>query len=55
MNVIVHWEMMLWSSDAVQHGGYCGLGWMLRSSDAVEHERDSNFRMGALVLRCSRT
>ena len=50
MNVIVHWEMMLWSSDAVQHEGYYGLGWMLRSSDAVEHERDSNFRMGALVL-----
>ena len=70
MNVILLWEWMLWSSDAVEderHYGYPGHrmqsnmnnimvgAWMLWSSDAVEHERYYGLGMDALVMGCSQT
>ena len=39
MHVIVVWAWILWSSDAVEHKDYYGLGMnILWSSDAVEQE-----------------
>ena len=38
MNVIMVWAWMLWSSDAVKHERYYGLGMEFWSSDAGENE-----------------
>ena len=63
MNVIMVWAWMLWSSDAVKHEPYYGLGMEFWSSDAVEHERyhglgvdaPSYLGMDALVIGRRRT
>ena len=66
MNVIMVWAWMLWSSDAVKHERYYGLGMdalVTGCSRTCEHERyhglgmDAPFDLGmdALVIGCSRT
>ena len=63
MNVIMVWAWMLWSSDAVEHERYYGLGMEFWSSDAVENEcyyglgMDARYYVGmdALVIGRRRT
>ena len=45
INIIMVSAWMLWSSDAVEHERYYGLGMDVWSSDAVEHTHYSGFGM----------
>ena len=51
MRVILVWAWILWSSDALEHERYYGLGMVaLQSSDALEHEHYFGLGMDALVI-----